>query len=356
MSGRVKKSDMKSGSDLGISKKVGGGSGPDFPPLLSGDIVRILSPYISPDDTKIAVAVSGGSDSLCLLWMLSCYAALHGGPDILALTVDHGLRSESGKEAAQVCARIQDWPFVTSCILKWTGKKPVTAIQERAREKRYALMTAACRDNGISSLFLAHHINDQAETVLMRLVHGSGIDGLSGMTDRQVYDDDVTLIRPLLTLSKEVLRATLVAAGHAFVEDPSNQNTAYERVRLRQLQGVLDDFGLTPRRLSVLAGRAQRIRSFAQMQTDRAIDDHVDILAGGDVKVQRTAWESMPPEIQVRVMARFMGGRVRLEQVEDLVAALCTGVSVRRTLGGKIISLGPKWLRIGAEKTLQNTN
>jgi len=356
MSGRVKKSGMKSGSDLGISKKAGGGSGLDFPPLLSGDIVRILSPYISLDDTKIAVAVSGGSDSLCLLWMLSCYAALHGGPDILALTVDHGLRPESGKEAAQVCAWVQDWPFVTSRILKWTGKKPVTAIQERAREKRYALMTAACRDNGISSLFLAHHINDQAETVLMRLVHGSGIDGLSGMTDRQVYDDDVTLIRPLLTLSKETLRATLVAAGQPFVEDPSNQNTAYERVRIRQLQGLLEDLGLTPHRLSVLAGRAQRIRSFAERQTDRAIADHVNIMAGGDVKVQRTAWDGMPPEIQVRVMARFMGGRVRMEQVEDLVAVLRTGEAVRRTLGGKIISIGPKWLRIGVEKTLQNKN
>ncbi len=355
MSGRVKKSGMKSGSDLEISKKAGGGSGPDFPPLLSGDIVRILSPYISSDDTKIAVAVSGGSDSLCLLWMLSCYAVLHGGPDILALTVDHGLRPESGKEAAQVSAWIKDWPFVTSRILKWTGKKPVTAIQERAREKRYALMTAACRDNGISSLFLAHHMDDQAETVLMRLVHGSGVDGLSGMLDHQVYDDHVTLIRPLLSVPKARLRATLMEAGYAFVEDPSNQNPAYERVRIRHLADTLADFGLTPRRLSVLGQRAARIRHFIEDATDSAVASYVSEHRDG-VKMQRDDWERMPHEIQIRMMARFIGGRVRLEQVEDLVTALRTGVPVRRTLGGKIISLGSKWLRIGTEKTLQNKN
>lgn len=299
-------------------------------------------------DDKIAVAVSGGADSLALLLLLSDYAAHHGRPQILALTVDHGLRPESAAEAKQVKNWVKNWPYVTHQTLRWRGDKPQTKIAEKARAARYDLLVAACKKKGIRHLFVAHHLDDQAETVLLRLAAGSGVDGLAGMAGQQERDG-ILLLRPLLSVSHADLCATLRARGQDWIEDPTNQNPAYARPRLRAATDVLAAEGLTPARLSVLAARARRMRDFAEGAADAAMAAHVQAEETG-VRISRRVWENIPHEIQVRVMAHLVGPRARLEQIEDLVGLLRTGKNTRRTLAGKIVSLGAKWVRVTGER------
>lgn len=179
----------------------------------------------------IAVGVSGGPDSLALTLLMNDWARSHGGA-VLALTVDHGLRPEAAAEARQVGS----WLLgrgIDHCILNWTGDKPGAGIQAAARAARYRLLAEGCAARGILHLAVAHHADDQAETVLFRRERGSGPDGLAGMTASRSLGA-VRLIRPLLAWSKDRLIATCAEFGQPYVEDPSNRSPAYARPVLRQ--------------------------------------------------------------------------------------------------------------------------
>lgn len=179
----------------------------------------------------IAVGVSGGPDSLALALLLHDWARSHGGA-ILALTVDHGLRPEAAAEARQVGAWLAP-RGVDHRILSWTGDKPNSGIQAAARRARYALLAGACAGLGILHLAVAHHADDQAETVLFRQERGSGVDGLAGMTTCRSLGA-VRLIRPLLRWPKDRLIATCAEFGQDYIEDPSNRSPGYARPALRQ--------------------------------------------------------------------------------------------------------------------------
>ena len=179
----------------------------------------------------MAVAVSGGPDSMALTLLLAEWAhGRNGGVD--AITIDHGLRPESTAEAQQVGRWLAPLPGVTHRILPWSGRKPETGIQAAARDARYRLLTEYCRENFILHLCLAHHRDDQIETHRLRAGHGSGTLGLAGMSALRPLDG-VRMLRPLLGVAKAELRGLLVARGQAWIEDPSNRNPAFERVRLR---------------------------------------------------------------------------------------------------------------------------
>ncbi len=174
----------------------------------------------------IAVAVSGGPDSLALLLLVDRWARDQGGA-ALALTVDHGLRPDSAAEAAQVGA----WAKargIAHAVLPWTGDKPQTGIQAAARQARYRLLTEACAARGILHLAIAHHADDQAETVLFRRERGSGPAGLAGMTAARSLGA-VRMIRPLLGWPKSALTQTCRHFGQDFVEDPSNRSDRFAR-------------------------------------------------------------------------------------------------------------------------------
>ena len=160
----------------------------------------------------VALAVSGGSDSTALMWLVRRWAlAAARPPKISVLTVDHGLRPQAQAE----CASVVDWARALGLeahILTWPGSKPASGLQAKAREMRYSLMRDWCRAHGATLLVTAHTLEDQAETVLMRLARGSGITGLSGM--RADETADVLLERPLLTVTRAGLKATLRAANH----------------------------------------------------------------------------------------------------------------------------------------------
>jgi tRNA(Ile)-lysidine synthase len=181
-------------------------------------------------EPHIAIAVSGGGDSIALTYFAHEWAKSNGG-QITVLTVDHGLRSDSRSEAERVGGWINALG-ITHQILNWQGVKPKSRIQAMARNARYRLMDDWCKDNGVLHLLVAHNENDQAETYLMRKEHGSGPDGLAAMS--QILElSHCRLLRPLLAENTQNLRHFLMVQNAKWVEDPSNQNPIFERVRMR---------------------------------------------------------------------------------------------------------------------------
>jgi tRNA(Ile)-lysidine synthase len=179
----------------------------------------------------LAVAVSGGCDSMALALLADIWARARGG-HVVALTVDHGLRPESAAEARLVRRRLQA-ADLEHRTLRWTGPHPASGIQAAAREARYALLTGWCRRHAVLHLLLAHQRDDQAETLLIRLAHGSGDDGLAAMPAIS-QRAGVRLLRPLLAVPRARLVATLEKKGVAWVDDPSNADLRFERVRWRR--------------------------------------------------------------------------------------------------------------------------
>ncbi|MBN9089123.1 MAG: tRNA lysidine(34) synthetase TilS [Reyranella sp.] len=218
------------------------------------EFAALLAPF-APFEAQpaLAVAVSGGRDSLALALLAHEWALARRGR-VLALIVDHGLRRESADEARTTRERLAG-RGIESEILLWAGDKPATRIQQAAREARYRLLFAACRRHGILHLMTAHHADDQDETVAMRAARESGPDGLAGMA-AVVEHRDLRLLRPLLGVPRRRLTATIEARGVDWIDDPSNQDRRFERVRVRQdgaAAGAARD-----------AGRAVRDRTLAE--------------------------------------------------------------------------------------------
>ena len=182
----------------------------------------------------IAVAVSGGADSLALALLLRDWARPRGYR-LTALVVDHGLRAESAAEARGAVA-VLGRQHVEARLLRFQGAKPSANVQAAARAARYGLLSDWCARRGVLHLALGHHRDDQAETLLLRLGRGSGLDGLAGMAP-VVELRDVRLLRPLLGVPRARLEASLRARGLAWIDDPSNRDRAHGRVRIRQLRG-----------------------------------------------------------------------------------------------------------------------
>ncbi len=301
------------------------------------------------DGRGLAVGVSGGPDSMALCFLLSRWLSDQGPSKKLAihaLTVDHGLRAESAKEAKQVKAWVKGWPGVVHKILTWDheGESVDSRIQEEARTARYGLMWAEVRAHGLGHLFLAHHRDDQAETVLFRLAHGSGLDGLCGMAERQAFGSGLTLCRPFLDFSKADLVATCKHYKVPFLVDPSNSAEAFARVRLRGSMTVLEREGLTPARLSVTAKRLARARAALDELAARTLQEAIIENKPDRIVLSYSSLRAMPDEIGLRVVLSVMAMLVppipygpRLERVEALFDDLMKPERFRkRTLNGTI--------------------
>lgn len=289
----------------------------------------------------VAVGVSGGPDSMALAWLLKEWAAAHD-IHLHLITVDHGLRAESADEARMVGDAVKSWPNVTHVILNWAGNKPEARLLEEARTARYALMRDYCVAQGVTHLFIAHHQDDQAETFLMRLAKGSGLDGLSGMKSDQAMDG-VTLVRPLLAVSKDDLVALCEENNVPFVRDPTNEKTEYLRPRLRAARAALEEEGLSAKRLATTAMRLGRARRALEEMSARAWSDAVRSEMCEAVSFDLNILKSYPEEIVLRVVLMAVEGvRVstspyppRMEKVEALVGDFMRGkLHKTTTLGG----------------------
>src|SRR5580698_5305839 len=204
----------------------------DNSPIPVQDAKRLFADWRAAP--AIILAVSGGPDSLALMWLAACWRrALARGPRLIVVTVDHGLRPEAMREAHEVkrLARTLDLPHRT---MRWTGAKPKSGVPAAARAARYRLLASAARGSGASHVFTAHTRDDQAETLLMRLLRGSGIGGLAAMA-RESGREGVFIARPFLNISKSQLIATLETAGVSYADDPTNRDISFTRPRIRKV-------------------------------------------------------------------------------------------------------------------------
>lgn len=313
-------------------------------PVTDKDFALLMTAF-GPFDANpvLAVAVSGGGDSMALLLLAQRWAADHGGR-VVGLTVDHALRPESGAEAAQV----GQWAKglgVEHHILKWEGPKPEADVQAKARIARYDLMVGWCKEHGVSHLALAHHLEDQAETFLLRLARGSGVDGLSAMSPL-VVRDGVRLMRPLLGAPKASLLKVLEDRGQAWVEDPSNSDEHYARVRMRKLVDTLSAEGLTPKRLASTATAMARVRESLELETAKAMDAYVTFSPLGYCLLDRDGLAAVPPEIALRLLRDVVmnvGGQSlppRLDRLERILYALLDGPVAATISGCRVLKSG----------------
>ena len=302
----------------------------------------------------LVLAVSGGPDSTALMLLAARWCkTLKVKPRLIAVTVDHGLRAESKREAAAV-ARLARKLGITHRTLRWTGKKPKTGLQQAARVARYRLLVDAARKARASHIVTAHTRDDQAETVLIRMSRGSGIAGLAAMARQSAVPDggagDIKLLRPLLDVAKARLVATLRAAKISFADDPSNRDPRFTRARLRGLMGGLAREGLDSRRLALLAQRLKRADQAIDAVVDRAVAELGRISPAGDaVAIDVTAYSGLPAEIALRLLGRAIDrvgdeGPIELAKLETLKSALDAaqmngGGRFRRSLAGAIVTL-----------------
>lgn len=311
------------------------------------------APLQAPDETlaplagagSLLLAVSGGPDSVALMLLVSRWS-LRAQRDIAVATVDHGLRPESREEARLVGEWAGRLGFAHHSLL-WDGPKPKTRIQERARGERYRLLARCAREIGASAIVTAHHADDQAETILFRLTRGSGVAGLAGMA-KVAHLDELQLLRPLLDLRKQELEAICVAADHPFLRDPSNENPAYARTRLRSLRAVLQDNGLDTRALLRLGARAARSEAALVWSAAQIAASLPAERSETECRIAADALRALPQELLLRVVAveiaRIGDSAPRMERLEkaidELTRALATGTPLRITLGGTLIALG----------------
>jgi tRNA(Ile)-lysidine synthase len=303
----------------------------------------------------IVLAVSGGPDSTALLWLAARWrAGRKRGPKLLAVTVDHGLRKEAAAEAREV-ARLARKLGLSHRTLRWTGEKPRTGLQEKARQARYRLLADAAVKTGATHLLTAHTLDDQAETVLMRLLRGSGPAGLAAMA-RETRVGDITLFRPFLDIPKARLLATLRKAKIPFADDPSNLDPRFTRVRMRSLLPALAQEGLNAKRLVLLARRLRR----AEAALEAAVDMAAKLArgrwaAGGVLELEARQFAGLPAEVALRLLGRAVAcvgneGPVELAKLEALQAAVMAekpgNARFRRTLAGAMITLTPESLTI----------
>ena len=304
------------------------------------------------DSPALVLAVSGGPDSTALMVLAARWrAALKKPPKLIAVTVDHGLREEAKAEAAAV-ARLARKLKIAHRIVRWTGKKPATGLQQAARLARYRLLGDAARKAKATHILTAHTRDDQAETVLIRMSRGSGITGLGAMGRIAPLPGDKTgrlsLVRPLLDLPKSRLIATLTVAGIPFADDPSNRDPRFTRARLRGLMPRLAAEGLDAPRLAALARRLKRADAALEAVTAAAAHRLAVKTSALSVTYDRAEFAALPDEIALRLLGRAVAavgdeGPVELAKLEALKAALDTaqaaGARFRRSLAGATVTL-----------------
>ena len=301
------------------------------------DYPACLAPFALAPSAGLAVAVSGGPDSMALLH-LAAAEAKRTGRRLHALTVDHGLRRAAGAEARQV-GRWAAALGVPHTVLTWTGRKPTANIQASARAMRYRLMAQWCATHHVAALLVAHTCDDQAETVLLRLARGSGVDGLAAMA-ADTTRDGVRILRPLLGVARASLLALLAAKGQRYITDPSNTDKRHARARLRALAPALAAEGLTAHRLTATAARMAQARNALDAWTQHHVRRTVAFHASGHCEADLDALLEVPEDIALRCVAKLVmavTGNIyppRLHHTQTLAARLRQPDFNGATLGG----------------------
>jgi tRNA(Ile)-lysidine synthase len=305
------------------------------------------------DERQIAVAVSGGSDSMALLRLAEQWSQHR--IKISVLTVDHGLRPEAAAEAVKVA----EWCALLNLehhTLRWEGPKPKTGLQAKARTARYDLLSTWCKAKGVAYLLTGHTMDDQAETVLMRQQRTDTAESLAGIWETTVWDG-VKVFRPLLGQSRADLRIYLTGLGQPWIDDPSNSDRRFERVRVRE---TLAEEGrrVELADIAVKAGRTARAMALA---TDQWLNGQLTSYPEGFGAIPRAGFYELEPALQRRLLQQLLliygAGNPAGPGELDYLAKWIMGQGIsRRTLGGAMFAcrqssvlIGREWARISPD-------
>lgn len=315
------------------------------------EIGRLFGPWEGA--RGILLAVSGGPDSVALMLLAARWARGRPAPPPLYIaTVDHGLRRESREEAELVGTWAAELSLAHE-ILVWEGAKPKSRVQERAREARYKLLFEHAAKIGADHVMTAHHADDQAETILFRLIRGSGISGLAGMA-RSSERDGCLLVRPLLSCAKADLIALCESKAHPFIKDPSNEDPGYARTRIRHLASLLASAGLDRPALLRLGRRAARADAAVLASTEAVRAALEPQREHGRFFADVSKLANEPDEIILRFLADELklitnAKELRLDRLEALTERFGRSLRARHALAA---TLGGAALRLRADGRL----
>jgi tRNA(Ile)-lysidine synthase len=311
-----------------------------------------------------AVAVSGGGDSIALMHLLAGWAKATGKTAPVVVIVDHRLRPGSKKEATAAAAKARALGL-SATVLCWNAEAPKNGIEAAARQARYGLMGGFLHRKKIATLYVGHTEDDQAETFLLRLARGSGIDGLSAMRKLAPYPHPgfpgLMVARPLLTFGRGELRAWLKALGEDWLDDPMNNDPRFDRVKMRKLAPALAGVGLTPARIALAATHLASGRDLLAGLA-MALQDRISRRVPGGLLVDQDGLGGAPRELGLRVLAALLQNvsgapyRPRFESLERLFGRLITAnLGGGATLGGCRIGPAPAKERVFGPLTLKIT-
>jgi tRNA(Ile)-lysidine synthase len=291
---------------------------------------------------NLAVAVSGGPDSLALAYLTKCYS-IKNKLNVKYFIVDHKLRAESSLEAKRVKNILKKIDIYCK-ILRWNGKKPSKNIQAMARNKRYSLLANECKKNDIKYLLLGHHINDLFENFLIRLVRGSGLKGLISFgKDTKYVGQNLNILRPLLDLEKNDLIKISKKVFNFFVEDPSNINEDYKRIRIRNLLKSLEKEGLDKKKFKLTIENLKNSNKSIKFYVNKNLDDNSVFFKKKNLYILNNSFFDQSHEIIFRSLTTIiqkLGKKyypVRGKSINELIKNISEKSITKVTLGGCFI-------------------
>ena len=288
---------------------------------------------------NLAVAISGGPDSLALAYLTKCYS-LKNKIKVKYYIVNHNLRKESSEEAETV-KKVLKKINIQCTIINWNGKKPSKNIQATARDKRYSLLSQVCKKNNIRYLLLGHHLNDLFENFLIRMVRGSGLNGLISFSKNTKYrGQDLNIMRPLLNLEKKDLIYVSNKVFSFFVKDPSNINEDYKRTRIRKLLNSLEKEGLDVRKLKLTINNLKDSDKSIKFYVDRNLKKNVVFVKRKNIYILDNNFFDQSHEIIFRSLTNLiqkLGNKyypVRGKSINELIKKINDKSLIKVTLGG----------------------
>ena len=304
----------------------------------------------------LAVAVSGGADSLALAYLTKCYL-LKNKLKAKYYIVNHMLRRESSLEAETVKKTLKKID-IQCTILKWSGKKPSKNIQATARDKRYSLLANECKKNNIKYLLLGHHLNDLLENFLIRIVRGSGLNGLISFSKNTKYrGQNLNILRPLFSLEKKDLLYISNKVFKFYIKDPSNVNEDYQRTRIRNLLRSLEKEGLDTKKLELTINNLKDSDKSIKFYVDKNLKKNVVFLKKKNTYILSYNFFDQSHEIIFRSLTNLiqkLGKKyypVRGKSINELIKKIDKKTFIKVTLGGCYIERVNETILISQENS-----
>ena len=302
---------------------------------------------------SFALAVSGGSDSLCLAYFTKIYA-FEFGNKIHVLIVDHNLRKKSHQEALKVKAILRK-RRILSKILSWKGKVPKSNIQKKARDIRYAMLSNYCLKNKVKYLITAHHGDDQIENFFIRLLRGSGLTGLSSMSVRAKYNNNLKIIRPFLSLEKKDLKYVTLNYFKTYIKDPSNNNEKFLRVRIRKYRKNMEKEGLDTRKITKTVDNLVSANQALNFYKNKALYKHASFVSKNKCLINKKIFSDEAGEIIFKsfsdILSLVSGTYYppRSKKVINLINRIKKSKFTKSTLGGCVVEEKDNFILISKE-------